>query len=250
VRLYFRHAKELCGLPNDFEIKSEDDYHFAVRCWKEKVVDARRTNNDELAALLSQCKEVFKKRHTRLISIHCPDCENTKSRYAMRCHICARRERFYKNQLHTHSIIMKEHEIEEGLVVIPPRTHSTGVLTAVCRKLAYSGQVGDSFVTEKQPTSIKNICRMLGMEVIVRMANPEEHDKKKRRYRVWRSDGLEMEEVNERIRKRLAGEPVEPSKPCVAPAPGTVPDRHKKKGEGRGSSSSEWAKGKPKADAA
>lgn len=244
MRLYFRHAKELCGLPSDFEIKTEEDYHFAVRCWRDKVVEARRRNDDAHAALLSQCKEVFKKRHTRLVSFRCPDCENAKSRHAMRCHICSHRNRWHKNELNPHSIIMKEHEIEEGLVVIPPRTHSTGVLTAVCRKMAHSGQVGDSFITDKQPTSIKNVARMMGLDVVIRMANPEEKDKKKRRYRVWRADGLDMDGVNEIIRRRMAGEAIEPAKPCVPPPAGTLPDRHAKKGTGRGSTSADWGKNK------
>jgi hypothetical protein len=238
VRFYFRHAKELCGLDHDFEIRSEEDYNFALRVWKEKTVAARQANNDELAAMLSQAKQVFKRRYTRLVSIHCPTCGNSKSQYAYQCHMCARINRYYHNQVPQSSIVMKEHEIEEAVVLIPPRLHATGVLTGVLRKLATTGKIGDSFVTDKQPTSVKNIARSLGMEVTVRIANLEEHDKKKRRWRVWRTDGLEMEAVNEIIRKRLAGEPVLESKPCVPPPPGTIPDRHKKKGAG--SSSSEW----------
>lgn len=229
MRLTFPKAKRLCGLDETFEIRSEEDYNFALRVWKDQTVVARQANDDDLAAELSQCKQLFKRRYSNRIARKCPRCGDSKSAYADHCQTCSITYRYYDHRLHTHSVTMKEHEIEEGLVIIGPRCHQTGVLTSIIRKVATTGQVGDSFVTDKPSTSIKNVARMQGMEVIVRIANPEEKDLKKRRYRVWRSDGLEMEQVNEVIRKRMAKEEVPPAKPCVPPLPGTLPERHRKK---------------------
>lgn len=229
MRFTFKHAKKLCALDDNFEITSDETFNFAMKVWKEKTVAARNANDDALAAELSQCKELFKRRHTNRVLRVCPKCGGSKSTHAMNCSVCARRERFYPNEIPSTSVVMKEHEIEEGLVIIGPRCHQTGVLTSIIRKLASSGNVGDSFITDKQSTSIKNVARMAGMEVIVRIANPEEKDKKKRRYRVWRSDGKSMEEVNEIIRKRMAGETVPPSPPCVPPPADQLSKRHSKR---------------------
>ena len=226
-RLTFSAAKRLCGLDADFEIKTGEDYHFILRVWKEQTVAARRKNDDSRAAELSQCKEVFKRRYHNRINRVCPVCGKGKSAFAAHCQPCSLNLRFYSHTLDT--VVMKEHEIEETLVVVGPRCHQTGVLTAVIRKLATTGQVGDSFITDKQSTSVKNVARAAGMECIIRIANPDEKDKKKRRYRVWRSDGLNMEGVNERIKARLAGQTVPPSPPCVAPPPDQLPNRHPKK---------------------
>lgn len=230
MRWTFPKARRTCGLDETFEIRSEEDYHFAIRVWRDLTVQARRANDDNRAAELSAAKEVFKKRYNRLFSIHCPRCGEVKSHGAVHCQLCSHTVRYHNNEIWVRSVNMKEHEIEEAPVLIPPRMWSTGVLTGICRKMATTGQVGDSFITNKQPTSVKNVCRMMGMEVTIRIANIEEKDPKKRRWRVWRTDGKDMEEVNELIRKRLAGEPVPPSQPCKPPPPGTLPDRHKPKG--------------------
>lgn len=229
-RLRFPTAKKLCGLDKQFEIKTRSDYDFALRFWRERTVAARRANDDGTAAVLSECKQIFKHRYERLVSNKCPDCGEVKSLYSMRCNMCARIYRFYRHNIPNQSAIMKTHEIEEGLVIVPPITHCVGELTAICRKLALTGQIGDSFVTPKVPSSINNICRGLGMDVIVRIANTDEKDKKKRIYRVWRADGLDMNGVNEVLRKRLAKEPVPPAKPCVPPPADALPQKHPKKG--------------------
>lgn len=228
MRLNFPKAKKLCGLDETFEIRSEEDYNFALRVWRDLTVEARRQNNDDRAAELSQCKQLFKRRYTNRVSRKCPTCGEAKSTHADHCQPCSVTYRYYHNQLHTHSVVMKEHEIESGLVLIPVR-YSKGVLTGICQKLATEGQVGDSFLTDKQPTSVKNISRMMGLQVTIRIANPDEKDMKKRRWRVWRTDGLDWPLVNERIQARLAGKVVPPSPPCVPPAPGTLPDRHTRK---------------------
>ena len=228
-KLRFSTAKKLCGLDEHFEIKTESDYEFALGVWREQTVAARRTGNDERAAVLSQCKELFKRRYNRVVSPKCPDCGQHKSLYAVRCNMCARIERFYRHNIPAQST-MKNHEIEDGLVLVPAITHRTGELTAVCRKLATTGQIGDCFTSPKSPTSISAVCRTLGLSVIVRATNLDEKDKKKRIYRVWRCDGLDMEAVNEIIRKRLRGEPVPTAKRCVPPPASSLPNRHPERG--------------------
>lgn len=233
MRLTFNKAKQRLGLPPDFEVADQACMDAALKLWKDKTIVARRANEDNLAAELSEAKMVLCKRYERRKSRFCPDCGQAKSFHSQRCSLCARSARFPAdekvNPVSVKVIPMKEHEIEESLVIIGPRCHQTGVLTSIIRKLATTGNVGDSFVTDKQSTSIKNVARMAGMEVIVRIANPEEKDLKKRRYRVWRSDGKTLEEVNALIQKRRAGETVPPSPPCVAPPPDQLPNRHPKK---------------------
>jgi predicted RNA-binding Zn-ribbon protein involved in translation (DUF1610 family) len=228
MKIRFAAAKRLCGLAEDFEINSKETLDYALRFWRERTVAARRKNDDHTAAVLSECKEVFKKRYNRIVSRHCPTCGEAKSAHSMQCRMCSYADRYLRHNLPSHSAIMKTHEIEEGLVVVPAITHRTGELSSICRKIATTGQIGDSFVTPKSSTSVNGVARTLGMKVLIRCANPEEKDKKKRLYRVWRSDGFDMDQVNEIIRKRLAKEPVEPAKPCVPPPPGTLPPKHPK----------------------
>ena len=235
MRLTFPKAKKLCGLDETFEIRSEDDYNFALRVWRDQTVEARRQNNDDLAADLSQCKQLFKRRYNNRVMRKCPTCGEAKSTHADHCQPCSVTYRFYHNQLHTHSVVMKEHELESGLVLIPLH-YSKGVLTGICQKMATEGQVGDSFLTDKQPTSVKNIARTMGLQVTIRIANSEEKDMKKRRWRVWRTDGLEWPQVNERIKARLEGKAVPPSPPCVPPSPDTLP--HRKAGRPKSTASS------------
>ena len=230
MKLRFPTAKRLCGLDEQFEIKTKSDFEYALRFWRERTVAARRANDDTTAATLSQCKEIFKRLYNRIASYRCPDCDQGKSLYAVRCNMCARIYRYYRHSIPSQSSLMKIHEIEEGLVIVPPITHRTGELSAICRKLATTGQIGDSFTTPKSSTSTNAVCRALGMTVIIRMVNHEEKDKKKRIYRVWRSDGLSMDEVNEILRKRLAKEPVPPAKPCVPPPASSLPNKHPKTG--------------------
>jgi hypothetical protein len=229
TRFNFQQAKRICGLERDFQLRRPEDYETALRAWKERMVGARRTGNHDLAALLSQCKQVIKRRFNWLFSRTCPDCGRGKQRHAARCFYCSLVYRHYRNKL---PYAMKEHELGE-LALIPPRMQATGILTAVCRKLALNGQVGDCFITDKQPTSVKNVCRLLGMEVIIRIADIHEKDRKKRRWRVWRSDGLGMEQVNERIEARMAGKTVPVSPPCKPLPPDALPPRHKQR-TGRG----------------
>lgn len=218
-------AKALCGLPDDFSIRTSSDYDAAISAWKGVTVAARRAGDDHHAATLSQCKEVFKKVHNAKQSKTCPDCGLAKSSHSERCQVCSHRYRTYGHALYT--LIMKEYEVESGTTLIPPRTTWSGVLTQTLRKLV-AGQVGDHFVTRKHSCVVKAASRNLGLEVICRCMNPEERDKTKRMYGVWRSDGLDMDEVNEIIQKRLKGEEVPPPKPCV-PDPDVLAKKHPKK---------------------
>jgi hypothetical protein len=198
----FKQAKELLGLADDFEIRGEEDYQFALRVWKDKTVLARQLDDQAAAAVLSQAKEILKRRHTSRISRVCPNCGEPKSQNCRFCRTCYHDERWHKHSLHTHSVTMKENEVEDGLSVIPPKAHANGAIANVCRKLL-AGQIGDSFVTDRPPSTINNVCRNLSLQIIVRTINPAEKDKKKKRWRVWRSDGMEMEKVNEIIRSRM-----------------------------------------------
>lgn len=227
MRLTFAQAKKLCGLPAEFELKRQEDFERAIAAWKEKTVAARNGDRDNEAADLSQCKELFKKRWSARQSRICPRCGDFKSAHAVHCGTCARAEKNHHNEMNETTVELKQHELELGTILVPPRATKSGPLTTVMQKLALEGQIGDSFVTCKPPTSVSAVARSLGLSVITRTANPEVKDKSKRLYRIWRCDGLDMEAVNQIIRKRLAGEPVPPPKPCVPLPPD--PNKHKKK---------------------
>lgn len=219
MRFTFKRACQLLELPLGYDITKEEDFDLALRIWRVKTADARRNGNDDLAADLSQAKEALKRRKSRL-GTKCPDCGQGKSKFAARCNVCARRVLFYPNQMNA-STPLTEHEIEATPLPVPPRTLRSGILTQTMRELATTGTVGDSFVTSKQSTTIKSVARLLGMEVITRIVT---HGKKVagkkykvgQQYRVWRSDGKSEKELNEIIKRRLAGEKIE-SKPCEPP---------------------------------
>lgn len=213
----FNKAKQLCGLEQDFEIRSDEDFSFAQRVWKERMVVARNTNDNEACVALSQARVAIRKRYFRLGS-KCPLCGSVKSRGANHCQVCNVHVRNYANSLP--QPLMKEHEIEAALTLVPPRSLRTGILSQVCRKLATEGQPGDSFVTNKPSTSVKTVCRAMGMEVIVRLANPDEKDKKKQLHRVWRSDGMNEYDLNAHIQQRREHpDKVQKAPPCKAPPP-------------------------------
>jgi hypothetical protein len=217
LELKFAAAKRLCGLADEFDIVTTDDFVAAIRAWKARTVDARQAGDDGAASVLSQCKEAFKRRHSRAQNRHCPRCGVAKQQHARHCQVCARAVRNGTDKsIPERSTIMTEHEIEDALMPIPHARHGDSGVTEACRKLAAIGQIGDSFITSKSASSVNNASRPLGLRVMVRLTNPMERDRKKQFRRVWRSDGLRPEEVNEIIRKRLAGEAVPAAKLCVA----------------------------------
>ncbi len=216
VRLTFRRAKQLVGLDENFEICTDERYEQATKLVVEKIVEARRTGNDSLAADLSAAKALFKKLNAARTDRHCPICGGMKSRKSLHCQTCANTVRYYPNSL-MQPVEEKEFVIEH--VHLVTREHRpTAKLTITMAKLADEGQVGDSFIVCGKPvTTIKGVARMLGLEVMCRKLNPGEKDQKKIRVRVWRSDGLDEDAVNDIINKRIAGQTVPPPKKCVPP---------------------------------
>jgi hypothetical protein len=229
MRLNFKKAKKLCGLDDKFEIRSTEQFEFAMTAWKALTVQARTEGNDALAADLSQCKEIFKRRHHNRVVRRCPVCGDFKNPYADHCNTCSRNKRYYRNVMNETSVLPKEHVIENGVVLIGPRCHTTGILTQTLRKMADDSPVGDSFITDKQPASVKNIARLIGLQIMIRIANPQEKDLKKRRWRVWRTDGLPMEDVNKIIKDRMGGKPAPAVKICVPDPEEAEHKSHKKK---------------------
>jgi hypothetical protein len=225
-RWNYRHAITYLGLEPSFKIRDEDDYRQVMLVWRDRTVVARKSNNDEEAAVLSLCKEVVKRWWNCRFSRKCPTCDDAKSIHAHECRRCSYLRRYHSRSMNETTV--KDYEFSKTTLVTP-RVHSSGELSRALRQMADEGQVGDSFVTPKAPTSIKLQAKMLGLEVICRMANPLERDPKKRKYRVWRSDGLSDEEVNEILKKRMAGQPVPPPKKCVPLPPGERPVKHKKR---------------------
>jgi hypothetical protein len=224
-RWNIRRAVSYLGLDPAFKVRTDEDMNLVMAVWKERTVLARKTNNDEEAKTLSLCKELVKRWYNCRTSRKCPKCGEAKSTHAYECRRCS-----YFTRHHSHSMsetTVKDYEIV-ATALVTPRNHITGELTLALRQLV-DGQVGDSFVTPKQPTSIKLQAKMLGLEVMCRIANPAERDPKKRKYRVWRSDGLEDTKVNEIIQKRMKGEPVPKPKDCVPLPLDQRPDKHKKR---------------------
>jgi hypothetical protein len=222
-KMRFSQAKLLCRLDTTFEINSDESIAFALRVWKEQMVDARRAGDEDRQRLLSQAKQVFKARHTRFVNRMCPTCEQPKSYGAHQCRSCSTRERRYGHSLNEKR--MKQNEIESDLILVPPRSNRTGALTACLRKLATEGTVGDSFVTNKANSSVQNVARSLGMDVIVRKLPPVPGADKKAPpfYRVWRSDGNNEQALNDILRRRRDGEKIV-SPPCVPPKPSVPVD--------------------------
>ena len=216
---------DLVGVEPNYDMRTPEDYDFLQRCVRDLMVMARRSGDDDQAAIFSQCKALLKRRFY-LRGLKC-ECGNAKSRHADHCHTCYMRIRFYKVSLNEPK--MKEHEIESVLTPVPDIIRKTGALSTVIRQLAQKGQVGDSFVTDKSSSSVGNLARHLGLEILTRVANPEEKDVKKRKYRVWRSDGMSMDQINQVIADRQAGKPAPLPKPCVPEARDRTSEKQKKK---------------------
>jgi hypothetical protein len=94
-----RQALGFIGWTKTLSICNEDDYIGVFRLWKERTVAARRANNDEQAALLSQCKEVVKKYWTVKRNKKCIICGSAISSKATYCRICYFRKRYYSHSL-------------------------------------------------------------------------------------------------------------------------------------------------------
>ena len=79
--------------------------------------------------------------------------------------------------------------------------------------------VGDSFVTNKSPTSVRNASIAIGIKTLCRKITIGEKVKSKMRFRVWRTDGLKPSQVNAAIKQRLD------AKLSIAAAGQTTPEK-------------------------
>jgi hypothetical protein len=102
VKLRFKAVRKLLELGDEFEVRTEQQYEFALRCWREKIVEVRRAGDEELSRVFSQCKQVLKQRYARLSS-RCPNCGEGKSRYADYCRMCYNTLRYYGHSLRDQS---------------------------------------------------------------------------------------------------------------------------------------------------
>lgn len=100
------------------------------------------------------------------------------------------------------------HKVEATPIAIPPIAHDRSELALAMSQLS-TGHIGDSFLTNKSASTCILMAKIMGGVVTCRTANPQEKDHKKRQYRVWRTDNYSMEEANEIIKKRVAGEKIE-----------------------------------------
>lgn len=213
IRWTFKRALREVGLPGDYPLKTEEDFAKLMQVWKSLTVEARRGNNDDRAAVLSYCKTIFQKRWKARQSVICPACGKLKNIRSAHCQLCARTLRYYKNRLHSNDMDSDLHK-PEPLTPITQIERRSGQLSNALRVLA-NGNIGDSFVTNRPSSSIGNLAKLLGGIVVCRIANPGEKDHKKRRYHVWRTDGLPPEKVNEIIERRMKGETVAKPAPWV-----------------------------------
>ena len=124
---------------------------------------------------------------------------------------------------------MKEINIDQLKPVPTPPDRCE--LARVCRKLATEGSVGDSFVSDKQTSRIREVAWRVGMKVIIRAEGYMDGPGQRKRYRVWRSDGLSESDLNAVIQSRAQNPDFKaPAKPCVPPSPGSKYPRRKKTG--------------------
>ena len=216
ARWTLKRALDELGIPHDCEVKTPQGYDIAMAAWKRLTIDARRSNNDDRAAMLSLCKTIIQKKRDRHTSKVCPTCGKAKSSVANQCQMCSHTSRYYAHSLEKGNLIM--HEIEKTPILIPEINKRQSEVSLALKQLV-NGQIGDSFVTNKPISTTSLMAKMLGGTIICRSANPEEKDSKKRKFRVWRSDGLSMSEVNAIIQRRIDGEIL------PRPAPWKVPEQ-------------------------
>lgn len=201
MRLDLNRAKGLAGLATDFRLRTNQDYENAQAAIKEKIVLARRSQNDDLAAQLSWAKEVFKK-HWGSGPI-CPGCGGIKKKHYRTCSMCRpdcggkRKHCFDSTKLNMDTT--KDHEILHDQP-IPCRRMAPSELRMALEALA-KGKAGDSFRTPHSPNSIKSSAKTLNLQIAIRNVTPGEKDKKKVRYQVWRTDGQSEEQINRRLVK-------------------------------------------------
>lgn len=213
-------ALEYLGLNPFLDPREDANFVLIMKRWKDLTVEARRTENMAEAAKLSEVKNIIKAVHQREKNSICPDCGNRKSSKCARCNTCDKRHRFYPKTLkesQNMSDISNLNKVEKALSLIPDVPRKTSALMMALTELS-KGQIGDSFVTHKPANSVLQQARYAGGIVTCRLINQGETERKKRRYRVWRTDGKSMEEVNEIISRRMAGEVIPKPPEWVRPS--------------------------------
>ncbi len=183
-----------------FKLETEEDYARIMDIWRDATVKAREVKNDVLAADLSQVKEAIKGKWDTYKECTCPRCNKQKSPKTDYCADCLRTLKGDKHFLVNGGPAMYEVRDDVFVTMAAHGDSGRGELTEAMRKLI---QVGDSFLTNKSPTSVKNVSKNVGIETICRKQNPGEKNKTKLRYRVWRSDGLSATDVNRAIKQRV-----------------------------------------------
>jgi hypothetical protein len=198
-RYSVKDALTVLGLPTTLDMRNEDQYKKAHAVWLELTVVARRNGDDTKAATLSEAsakiKQRFNTRHRK-----CGICG--KICIGNYCGMHARTVRHYSSNVEP----MNNTELYKIETVEMVPNVRTSQLNRTMEQLA-KGYVGDSFITDKCPTTIHMAARIIGGsgKIIARIINPEEKDKNKLRWRVWRTDGMSYWDVNEVIRKRREG---------------------------------------------
>ena len=196
-------ALAVLGFAPEFVIRSPTDFVVAHAVWKDRVVAARRSGNIPLETVLNSAYAIIKPHRER----YCPICGSRKGHTGRLCGMCHRRRSTFGDNIMANSFT--EFQLEQTPVIVPPALKGANSQLALALDKLCHGQVGDSFIARRQPSAIAFAAKVHGLKVICRCVTPDEKDYKKRAYRVWRSDGHNMDELNRLIQRRLNGETVE-----------------------------------------
>jgi len=189
-------ACNLVGLPNLVVDSKEAIAEFHNK-WRVLVVNARERNDDQTAAVLSEAWAFVKKRQRK----YC-ECGAQKSPSATSCPMCAR---VIKKEKRNN---MKKPEmpeipgmitgVVEDCVPIPARTGRPG---AVLEQLSKLERVGQSVVIRCCYMSAAKAASTLKMKCSTHVI--KDADGNKTGYtRIWRTDGMTLDEVNKIIAER------------------------------------------------
>jgi hypothetical protein len=208
-----RDALTTLGFAPEFEIRNPTDFRVAHDVWKDRVVHARRAGNPKLEIALNSAYAVVKPYGSR----YCPVCGKPKgNRNNGHCQMCFRRRQTFGDNIMSNQFT--EFQIEQTPVVVPPAFKGASSQLRIALEKLCQGQVGDSFVAKRQPSAVALSAKMLGLKIVCRCVTPSEKNYKQRAYRIWRSDGHDMDTLNRLIQKRLNGEKVE-TLPLTPPDP-------------------------------
>jgi hypothetical protein len=202
-------ALDLLHLPSDFEIVDKSDLDEALLHWRVSTVRARDEKDDETSKVLSEAKEVLKSYYN---GRYCPGldhpCGRVKRKEAPYCPLCRRAKaaaavgRLSSTTKTTNGATMtppgaakslqKDWNQQPSEIVEIPPTKRHSPIRALLSTLA---KPGDSiWMPCRTAHTIKQ--RAKALELIVM------YMKEGIGYRVWRTDGKSIEEINEIIRQR------------------------------------------------